>query len=156
MFNLSAIFLLALVAVCLACKCKEQTTKESFCNAHWVSHVKIHVRVGKQGLPQGSARKGLNNLKYTVEHKKIFKKPANMTSLPDEIFTPSEAPACGLKITAGKEYLLAGRVESPGALYTVLCGQVLPDKREAAQYENVLEWQNVPQILAQQLENIKC
>ncbi|CAP30619.1 Protein CBR-TAG-225 [Caenorhabditis briggsae] len=153
---LTVALLSALLAVSSACKCKEQSTKESFCNAHWVSHVKVKVRVGKQGLPEGSERKGLNNLRYTVQHVEVFKKPSNMTTLPDEIYTPSESPACGLTIAAGHEYLLAGRVEGPNALYTVLCGQVLPDDRSQTSFENVLEWKNVPQSLQTQIKAIKC
>lgn len=71
--SLSLVILSVLIAVTLACKCREQSTKESFCNAHWVSHVKVKVRVGKQGLPEGSERKGLNNLRYTVQHVEVFK-----------------------------------------------------------------------------------
>ncbi|CAD6186916.1 unnamed protein product [Caenorhabditis auriculariae] len=148
--------LLLCVGALLACKCKDQSTKESFCKAHWVSHVKVKARVGKQGLPEGSTRKGLNNLRYHVEHLDVFKKPENMTQLPEEIFTPSETPACGIKIDAGKEYLLAGRVETPSALFTVICGQVLSDNPAENQYENVLQWQNVPQSLRSQLSSIKC
>ncbi|CAI2353351.1 unnamed protein product [Caenorhabditis sp. 36 PRJEB53466] len=150
------LLLSVLVAVTVACKCKDQSTKESFCNAHWVSHVKVKIRVGKQGLPEGSERKGLNNLRYTVEHVEVFKKPANLTVLPNEIFTPSESPACGLVIGAGREYLLAGRVEGNSALYTVLCGQVLPDDKSKSSFENVLEWKNVPQTLQTQIKAIKC
>ncbi|PAV69533.1 hypothetical protein WR25_12000 [Diploscapter pachys] len=68
-----------------------------------------------------------------------------MTELPNEIYTPSERPACGLVIEAGKEYLLAGRIES-GVPFTVLCGQVLPDDSGATEYENVLEWQKATKM----------
>uniref|UniRef100_A0A8R1IQV2 NTR domain-containing protein n=1 Tax=Caenorhabditis japonica TaxID=281687 RepID=A0A8R1IQV2_CAEJA len=86
----------------------------------------------------------------------VTRTPANLTTLPNEIFTPSESPACGLKIDAGKEYLLAGRVEGPNALFTVLCGQVLPDDRAAVAFENVLEWKNVPEALQTEIKAIKC
>ncbi|CAI5453142.1 unnamed protein product [Caenorhabditis angaria] len=150
------VLLFCLLALSFCCKCKDQTTQESFCGAHWVSHVKVIARVAKQGLPADTSRKGLNNLRYTVQHVKVFKTPANLTTLPSEIFTPSESPACGLKISAGHEYLLAGRVEGASSLYTVLCGQVVPDSSTSTEFEKVLEWKNVPASLPAQLAAIKC
>ena len=38
-----------------------------------VSHVKVKVRMSKQPLPTGASRKGLNNIKYSVDHIKVFK-----------------------------------------------------------------------------------
>ncbi|CAJ0582613.1 unnamed protein product, partial [Mesorhabditis spiculigera] len=151
---LKLLVFVSLVYVAYSCKCQTQTTKEAYCRAEWVSHLKVKVRVSKQPLPAGSTRKGLNNLKYGVEHVHVYKKPANMSQLPDEIFTPSESPACGLIIEAGTEYLLAGSFNG-GSLYTVLCGQVLPDNRSEDQFENVLQWKKVPADFDKTLQAIK-
>ncbi|KJH43226.1 hypothetical protein DICVIV_10762 [Dictyocaulus viviparus] len=134
---------------------QNQTSQESFCAADWVSHVKVKLRISKQPLPAGSSRRGLNNIRYAVSHLDVYKKPSNMTELPTDIYTPSESPACGLTIIgAGKEYLLAGRVLN-GTLYTVLCGQILPDNPSEELYEVVLEWQKVPKALVEKLEKNK-
>ena len=87
------------IVLSIACKCQTQTTQQAFCAAHWgqfqkeiakkppynyysldliraiisVSHVKVKVRLTKQPLPQGSARKGLNNIRYAVQHVNVFK-----------------------------------------------------------------------------------
>ncbi|ETN69139.1 hypothetical protein NECAME_05356 [Necator americanus] len=104
----------------------------------------------KQPLPAGSSRKGLNNIRYAVNHERIYKRPPGVSNLPAEIYTPSEPPACGLIIDAGKEYLLAGQMHN-GTLHTVLCGQVPVDNPTEALYENVLEWKNVPKELQEKL-----
>ncbi|GMT08892.1 hypothetical protein PFISCL1PPCAC_189, partial [Pristionchus fissidentatus] len=156
MNSLLIVCFLAVASVSLACKCKEQTAKESFCNAHWVSHLKIKLRVSKQPVPGDNTRKGLNNIRYAVEHLETFKKPANMTKLPEEIFTPSESPACGLILDVGKEYLLAGRVAPGGTLSTVICGQVRPDDRSEELFENVLEWKKVPTSFPPKMKAMNC
>uniref|UniRef100_A0A1I7XMS5 NTR domain-containing protein n=1 Tax=Heterorhabditis bacteriophora TaxID=37862 RepID=A0A1I7XMS5_HETBA len=120
-----------------------------------VSHVKVALRVTKQPMPVGSSRKGLNNIRYVVEHMHVYKKPSNISVLPSEIYTPSEPPACGLLIHSGKEYLLAGRIEN-SSLFTVLCGQVLLDNPSEDLFENVLEWKNVPVNLQQSLSTFHC
>ncbi|PIO60998.1 hypothetical protein TELCIR_17493 [Teladorsagia circumcincta] len=72
--NICSIVLLTIsLYVCYACKCKTQTSQESFCAADWVSHVKVKLRVSKQPMPPGSPRKGLNNHRYAVEHIKVYK-----------------------------------------------------------------------------------
>ncbi|CAJ0589896.1 unnamed protein product [Cylicocyclus nassatus] len=143
------------VTLSLTCKCKTQTAEESFCAANWVSHVRIKLRISKQPMPPGTGRKGLNNIRYAVIHEKVFKRPSGVANLPAEIYTPSEPPACGLIIDAGKEYLLAGRMLN-GTLHTVLCGQVLADNPSEELYENVLEWKKVPRQLITKLESIDC
>ncbi|RCN30707.1 tissue inhibitor of metalloproteinase [Ancylostoma caninum] len=143
------------VSITHACKCKTQTTEESFCAADWVSHVRVKLRVSKQPMPPGSARKGLNNLRYAVNHVRVYKRPNGVGNLPAEIYTPSEPPACGLIIEAGKEYLLAGKIHN-GTLHTVLCGQVLGDNPTEELYENVLEWSKVPKQLQEKLPTINC
>ncbi|WKX90685.1 hypothetical protein Q1695_009492 [Nippostrongylus brasiliensis] len=143
------------VSVCIACKCKTQTSQESFCAADWVSHVSVKLRVSKQPMPPGSPRKGLNNHRYAVKHVKVFKKPAGVAELPAEIYTPSEPPACGLIIDSGHDYLLAGKNYN-STLFTVLCGQVLADNPSEELYENVLEWKKVPQPLIEKLSSFKC
>ncbi|KAK6024388.1 hypothetical protein OSTOST_09800 [Ostertagia ostertagi] len=83
------------------------------------------------------------------------KKPSDLKTLPAEIYTPSEPPACGLLIDTGKEYLLAGKIHN-GTLLTVLCGQVLVDNPAEELYENVLEWKKVPKQLQEKLTTFKC
>ncbi|KAF8384824.1 cri-2, partial [Pristionchus pacificus] len=156
MNSLTLFTLLALATISLACKCKEQTAKESFCQAHWVSHLKIKLRVSKQPVPGDETRKGLNNIRYAVEHLEVFKKPSNLTALPNEIFTPSEPPACGLILDVGKEYLLAGRVAPGGTLSTVICGQVRPDDTREELFENVLEWKKVPTSFPPKMKEMQC
>ncbi|VDM76669.1 unnamed protein product, partial [Strongylus vulgaris] len=75
-----------------------------------------------------------------------YDRPSGVSNLPAEIYTPSEPPACGLIIDAGKEYLLtaklgdyrrygSGKINN-GTLHTVLCGQVLVDNPSEELYEN--------------------
>uniref|UniRef100_A0A1I8A6E0 NTR domain-containing protein n=1 Tax=Steinernema glaseri TaxID=37863 RepID=A0A1I8A6E0_9BILA len=135
-----------------ACKCRVQVPNVSYCQAHWVSHARILIRQTKQKLPDGSPRKGLNNIKYSVKHVDTYKVPKELNgTLPTSVFTPSEAPACGLFLDAGKEYLLAGRFED-GILMTVLCGQILYDNPKQSEFENVLEWEQVPDTLRNRLK----
>uniref|UniRef100_A0A7E4UT26 NTR domain-containing protein n=1 Tax=Panagrellus redivivus TaxID=6233 RepID=A0A7E4UT26_PANRE len=136
------------VTVTLACKCQFQPAQVSFCKAHWVAHTKIDLRQTKQANP---TRKGLNNIRYKVTYGDVFKKPDNISSLPTDIYTPSEPPACGLLLEAGKEYLLAGRIVN-GTATTVLCGQILQDDPEAQTYEKVLEWGEVAASLKNRLK----
>ncbi|KAK0410800.1 hypothetical protein QR680_005328 [Steinernema hermaphroditum] len=135
-----------------SCKCRVQVPNVSYCQAHWVSHARILIRQTKQKMPDGSPRKGLNNIKYSVKHIDTFKVPNELNgTLPTSVFTPSEAPACGLFLDAGKEYLLAGRYED-GILMTVLCGQILYDDPKQSEFENVLEWEQVPDTLQNRLK----
>uniref|UniRef100_A0A9J2QAY5 NTR domain-containing protein n=1 Tax=Ascaris lumbricoides TaxID=6252 RepID=A0A9J2QAY5_ASCLU len=97
-------------AATYGCTCQSQTPLQSYCRADWVSHLRVKFRVTKQPMPNNPLRKGFTNIRYGAHHIRIYKVPpqfANST-LPTEIFTPSEAAACGLVLEAGKEYLLAG------------------------------------------------
>ncbi|CAJ0950444.1 unnamed protein product, partial [Mesorhabditis belari] len=145
----------AFLSIAFACKCQDLSAKDAFCRATWVSHLKVKLRITKQPLPEGSTRKGLNNLRYGVEHLQVFKKPSNLSTLPNEIFTPSEPPACGLIVEAGREYLLAGSLNGD-ALYTVLCGQILPDNKLGETIESRLEWKNIPNGYEKVLQGFQC
>uniref|UniRef100_A0AC35FMV8 NTR domain-containing protein n=1 Tax=Panagrolaimus sp. PS1159 TaxID=55785 RepID=A0AC35FMV8_9BILA len=146
------IFFIGFICISEACKCQEQKAKEAFCKAHWVAHAKVQIRQTKTKMPENPSRPGLNNIRYNVEYGKIYKSPADLKGeLPKEIYTPSERPACGLLIDAGKEYLLAGRYEN-GTMTTVLCGQILSDDSNKETFESVLEWKNVPKTLQNRLD----
>uniref|UniRef100_A0A914E3A2 NTR domain-containing protein n=1 Tax=Acrobeloides nanus TaxID=290746 RepID=A0A914E3A2_9BILA len=140
--------------IVMSCKCQSQTAKVSYCNAHWVARVQILTRQTKQKMPEGSERRGLNNIRYNVKYVNVYKTPNEFknATLPESIYTPSERPACGIILEAGKEYLLAGRYVN-NIMLTQLCGQVLSDDPTKETFENVFEWQNVPKALEQNLQS---
>ncbi|KHN88642.1 Putative metalloproteinase inhibitor [Toxocara canis] len=146
----------SLIAAVNGCKCETQTPLESFCRADWVSHLRVKLRITKQPMLDNPLRKGLTNIKYLVHHIRIYKEPPEFSNgtLPVEIFTPSEAPACGLMLEAGNEYLLSGSV-SEGTLTTLLCGQVLDDDATSRTFENVLKWSMVSEKFQQWLDEDK-
>ncbi|KAK6053467.1 hypothetical protein COOONC_09029 [Cooperia oncophora] len=96
-----------------------------------------------------------SSLQTGLNQSSVLQKPSDLKTLPGEIYTPSEPPACGLLIDVGKEYLLAGKIHN-GTLLTVLCGQVLVDNPAEELYENVLEWKKVPKQLQEKLTTFKC
>ncbi|CAJ0960986.1 unnamed protein product, partial [Mesorhabditis belari] len=177
MFFCYLLIIFAIIPSISVCLCAPSPVNATFCQADWgkesngtltmeicdqivpkPKNVELKwekLRITKQPLPEGSTRKGLNNLRYGVEHLQVFKKPSNLSTLPNEIFTPSEPPACGLIVEAGREYLLAGSLNGD-ALYTVLCGQILPDNKLGETIESRLEWKNIPNGYEKVLQGFQC
>ncbi|GMS78482.1 hypothetical protein PENTCL1PPCAC_657, partial [Pristionchus entomophagus] len=80
-------------------------------------------------------RKGLNNIRYAVEHLEVFKKPSVLASLPSTVYGHS---VCALHTAnEGEEYLLAGGFRD-GLLTTSFCGQVRPNVDGV--WAPVLDW----------------
>ncbi|KAI6199463.1 CRE-CRI-2 protein [Aphelenchoides besseyi] len=97
--------------VVFSCKCAPVSPRDTFCQAKWVSHVKV---MDKRTSSDHST------VVYTVEHIDVYK---NMTdSLGTEVVTPESSAACGVTVLkTGKEYLLAGTVANGNELRIVSC-----------------------------------
>ncbi|GMR46903.1 hypothetical protein PMAYCL1PPCAC_17098 [Pristionchus mayeri] len=102
--------------------------RETFCDADWVSHVKVDLR---EEIDL-SERAGVCDIRYGVIHLEVFKKPANMDSLPSEVFGSSMG---GFSLEEGKEYLLCGGITEEGTL-SCIGGQVKTESVEGM----VAEW----------------
>uniref|UniRef100_A0AC35U178 NTR domain-containing protein n=1 Tax=Rhabditophanes sp. KR3021 TaxID=114890 RepID=A0AC35U178_9BILA len=115
------------------CDCKPKTAKEAFCNADWVSHLKIvkknlvNTTDDETGLPSGA------QLSYSVKHIDVFKKPATIKKLSDNVGTRISSAACGLDyLQEGHEYLLSGSVDEKGKLFVGSCGQIQSDSTNSS------------------------
>ncbi|KAI6213166.1 NTR domain-containing protein [Aphelenchoides besseyi] len=110
MIRLLVLFQLTFVVV-FSCKCSTVSPRDTFCQAKWVSHVKV---MDKRTSSDRST------VVYTVEHIDVYK---NMTDpLGTEIVTPESSAACGVTdLKTGKEYLLAGTVANGSELRIVSC-----------------------------------
>ncbi|GMT36686.1 hypothetical protein PFISCL1PPCAC_27983 [Pristionchus fissidentatus] len=104
--------------------------KETFNEADWVSHVKIDNQVVGDHETEG-----FNNIKYTVIHLEVFKKPSSFDSLPSLVYGSSVG---NLMLEEGKEYLLCGGSED-GKIFCV-GGQVKPEEV----FRTVAEWNQIP------------
>ncbi|GMR46908.1 hypothetical protein PMAYCL1PPCAC_17103 [Pristionchus mayeri] len=119
--------------------------KETFCDADWVSHIRLLTKeVGElvPGSPQG-----IENIRYEVEHVEVFKKPTDVDALSTEIFGSSLGD---LRLEEGKEYLLCGRVKD-GKLSCAACGQVKPEEV----YLLVAEWNEIPASFIEEMKNFE-
>ncbi|KAI1719547.1 tissue inhibitor of metalloproteinase domain-containing protein [Ditylenchus destructor] len=137
-----------------ACKCRVQLPFVSYCNAHWVAHTRIESRQPEQKMPPGIVdRQVFKNFHYKVNHIDTFKFPEelNRTTLPKDIYSAQEDAACGIVLEQGHEYLLTGRYVN-GTMLTTLCGQILYDDLKKAKYEDILEWNEVPNSLRNRLK----
>ncbi|VDL80119.1 unnamed protein product [Nippostrongylus brasiliensis] len=122
------------VAVSEACSCLPAgSPKEAFCSSDFVSHVKVT----KKNDPNTCAG-GIQNVKYTVQHIKVYRKPSSSYQLSNTIETASNSAACGVNLEVGKEYLLGD-----GVLHIGLCG-------------TSTEWSNVPKKDKDALATYKC
>ncbi|PIO64246.1 hypothetical protein TELCIR_14133, partial [Teladorsagia circumcincta] len=101
------------------------------------SHVKVKAKVDPNRNSDG-----LENIRYTVEHICVYRKPATLKQLSNEIVTASNSAACGIELTVGQEYLIGG-AEDYGVLRGYLCGLVQ-------------EWSTVPNNDRDALKTFKC
>ncbi|GMR42915.1 hypothetical protein PMAYCL1PPCAC_13110, partial [Pristionchus mayeri] len=107
---------------------------ETYLEADWVSHVRLMSEEIRELNPEGVH--GMNNIRYTVHHIEVFKKPPWMFALSTEIFGSSLGH---LMLEEGKEYLLCGEF-SEGILCCTPYGQVKPDEISHL----VAEWNQIP------------
>ncbi|KAK5971836.1 Tissue inhibitor of metalloproteinase [Trichostrongylus colubriformis] len=138
------------IALSMACFCTPaQSTKESFCKADWVSHVKV------LGMKTHHGSNG--DTIYILEHKNVFKKPKDVKLLPNNINTPSSDAACGLKLLKDKEYLLAGAIQGGYYYITLRCSQIVDDKPlKTTEFGMPIEWKHVSQATKSSLKIINC
>jgi len=152
--ELIILLLISTIYVVNGCKCQLQKPSFSYCNAHWVAHAKIISRLDNQAIPSGIPdRQSYGNTRYTVSFIRPFKtiKESNGT-MPAIVYTPTEDGACGLLLESGHEYLLSGRFVN-GTMTTALCGQILLDNLKESIKHDILEWNEVPASLQNQLVN---
>ncbi|KAF8365471.1 hypothetical protein PRIPAC_83300 [Pristionchus pacificus] len=112
MFSLRIlIVLLLLLGTADACSCMQSIPEQIYCRSQFVSTVSVKQVIVKPF-----------RLVYNVEHLQIFKQPANST-LPTKISTPSQSATCGVRLTVGKDVLLAGDFER-GRLSISSCAMI--------------------------------
>ncbi|EPB68032.1 tissue inhibitor of metalloproteinase [Ancylostoma ceylanicum] len=146
---LRALILAACIAVSFSCKCRKLPAKEAYCNADWVSHVKVTASKIVQDEMVGERRQ------YTVKHVKVLKNPPGCSSLPTEVFTSSSSASCGVSLDVGKEYLLSGSYEDK-SLSSGSCGQISSDDPNDSFFGIVPEWKDVSEKFLKQIESFKC
>nr|CDJ82969.1 Proteinase inhibitor I35 domain containing protein [Haemonchus contortus] len=100
-----------------ACSCLPfSSLEEEFCFSEWVSHVRATGRVRQNST-------GFRPYYiYGIEHIKMYKNPSNTTNLPNRVYTATQSAACGITLRNNTEYLLGGRVDDNGTLFSNLCG----------------------------------
>ncbi|VDL77296.1 unnamed protein product [Nippostrongylus brasiliensis] len=104
------LILLTSLAASKACSCIfPGTPKDAFCAADFVSHLKVISKQDPTGCPGASF-----NVKYTVRHIKVFRKSSKVKQLSTVLETSTSS--CGLMLTVGREYLIAGNIGEDGAL----------------------------------------
>uniref|UniRef100_A0A0K0EMX3 NTR domain-containing protein n=1 Tax=Strongyloides stercoralis TaxID=6248 RepID=A0A0K0EMX3_STRER len=137
-----------------ACKCAPKKPSIIFCNNDWTSHVKI---IGKYIVESDENNTGNilvygTNILYHVEHSEEFKKPKNITTLPNVIFTPQSGATCGIMgLEVEKEYLLSGRY-TQGTLHINSCSQMYAEG--SSDYgATPQQWNTVPEIQKNMLRN---
>ncbi|WKY11710.1 hypothetical protein Q1695_003353 [Nippostrongylus brasiliensis] len=134
------------IAFTTACSCFPQPPKENFCQADFVSRVKVT----KYQNPHND-NTGIHDVIYSVTHIKIYKKPPSVYSLPPVVYTPSNGATCGITLDVGKQYLLSGSHNDDGTLHVYICGQVSDDG-----YGGASLWANVSPALRANLTTFHC
>ncbi|GMT02529.1 hypothetical protein PENTCL1PPCAC_24703, partial [Pristionchus entomophagus] len=117
--------------------------KETFCDADWVSHIKLVSQEIGELVPGGD----ISNIRYTVEHVEMFKKPTAMETLSAEILGSTLG---NLRLIEGKEYLLCGRVKDD-KLNCTACGQVKPEEV----FYLVAEWNQIPESFIEEMRGFE-
>ncbi|CAJ0949826.1 unnamed protein product, partial [Mesorhabditis belari] len=147
-FSSGFIFFLSFITILFGCGCAPGTMQETFCQADWVSHVRV--------LAQQPSTNPLQSA-FTVQHIQIFKSPGGMMTLPQFVTTPINSAACGLPIMAGKDYLLSGTLQN-NALSSFSCGQLRPDNLiDPSMTVGLLpEWQQLPIGFVESLQVMQC
>ncbi|CAD5233091.1 unnamed protein product [Bursaphelenchus xylophilus] len=124
-------FLMPCISAVSGCKCKNTTNEEAYCEAKWISHLKV--------LEKKQSHDRLTTI-YTVEHIDIFKKPDG--DLPTEFISPSFSGSCGISaLKPGEEYLLTGTIANGFELRAVSC---LFFNVEGSNLLGAVEWKAVP------------
>ncbi|KAF8372556.1 hypothetical protein PRIPAC_78985 [Pristionchus pacificus] len=107
-------------------------SQEAYCDAEWVSHISlIHQEVLEL---EGDGN--INNVRYSVEHIDVFKKPASMDALTEDVYGSTLGD---LMLEEGKQYLLCGKYFD-GKLSCTSYGQVKPEGIDGL----VAEWNQIP------------
>ncbi|KIH63225.1 tissue inhibitor of metalloproteinase [Ancylostoma duodenale] len=113
------IILCSSVSIAFACSCFPQSANDAFCEADWVSRVKVNCFHNPH-----NDETGMYDVIYTVKHIRIYKKPAHVSTLPPLVYTPSNGATCGLYMEVGKEYLLSGRVTRLHDICSITCANL--------------------------------
>ncbi|KIH67272.1 tissue inhibitor of metalloproteinase [Ancylostoma duodenale] len=137
------------IAMSFSCKCRKLPANEAYCNADWVSHVKVIASKTVEDKMVGPRRQ------YTVKHIRVLKDPPGCSSLPAEVFTSSSSASCGVSLDVGKEYLLSGGCEDK-TLSSGSCGQISSDDPNDNFFGIVPEWKDVSAKFLKQIEGFKC
>ncbi|EYB85437.1 hypothetical protein Y032_0298g1760 [Ancylostoma ceylanicum] len=146
-FSVIASFAL-LIPVIFSCRCPILPSKEAFCRADWVSHARI---LSKMFLPI----EGMNDVRYTLRHIKIYKNVNETCPLFNHVLTSSESSACGLVLETKKEYLLSGSYYD-GEYHTSSCFQVVTDDPADSFSGNLMEWKHVTPGFEMRLNSFEC
>ncbi|KAF8370948.1 hypothetical protein PRIPAC_77377 [Pristionchus pacificus] len=120
--------------------------KETYVDADWVSRIKLLRQEIGQLIPDSP--QGIENIKYTVEHIEVFKKPSSLRELSSEI---SGSTLGNLLMLEGNEYLLCGRMKENGKLSCAACGQVKPDEI----YYLVAKWNDIPAAFIEEMKTFQ-
>ncbi|VDP16573.1 unnamed protein product [Heligmosomoides polygyrus] len=94
---------------------------------------------------------GMNDVVYSVKHIRVYKNSENGTTIPNEVYTPSNGATCGVDMVIGTEYLLSGTREPDLSLHVYLCGQVSDEG-----YGGVTEWADISAALRSNLTLFQC
>ncbi|CAJ0921971.1 unnamed protein product, partial [Mesorhabditis belari] len=151
---LSTIFL----PVVYGCSCYWSPPQKQFCDADWVSHVRIR---SSKILSDQSSKEGrllvfdqLSDRVFDVEHIEVFKRPSNLTALPNTLSTKLYESLCGLNLNLAnkdEQFLLAGRLVDKQLRFD-LCSQVAPSDYYPKNYR----WEAYPSDFPETLRAIKC
>ncbi|CEF62573.1 Netrin domain and Proteinase inhibitor I35, tissue inhibitor of metalloproteinase family and Tissue inhibitor of metalloproteinases-like, OB-fold domain-containing protein [Strongyloides ratti] len=137
-----------------SCKCAPRKPSIIFCNNDWTSYVKIIGKYKVENYEDNSSNVLMfgTNILYHTENNEVFKKPENLTTLPNVIFTPQSGATCGIMgLEVGKEYLLSGSYNK-GILQINSCNQMYAEG--SSDYgATPQEWSNVPTIQKTMLKN---
>ncbi|EPB71420.1 tissue inhibitor of metalloproteinase [Ancylostoma ceylanicum] len=152
------------LSVAFACSCFPQSANDAFCQADWVSRVKVNCFHNPH-----NDETGMYDVIYAITHIRIYKKPGSVSTLSSLVYTPSNGATCGLYMEVGREYLLsggaaafhssrlthmqeiAGTRQPDGSPHVYLCGQVTDSG-----FGGVSEWSNVSPALRANLTTFQC
>ncbi|EYC05026.1 hypothetical protein Y032_0084g1739 [Ancylostoma ceylanicum] len=134
------------LSVAFACSCFPQSANDAFCQADWVSRVKVNCFHNPH-----NDETGMYDVIYAITHIRIYKKPGSVSTLSSLVYTPSNGATCGLYMEVGREYLLSGTRQPDGSPHVYLCGQVTDSG-----FGGVSEWSNVSPALRANLTTFQC
>ncbi|RCN26347.1 hypothetical protein ANCCAN_27927 [Ancylostoma caninum] len=98
---------------------------------------------------------GLNDVRYTLHHIKIYRNSNETCRLSNYVLTSSESSACGLDLEVRREYLLSGSYYD-GEYHTSSCFQVVTDDPADGFSGNLMEWKDVTPGFEMRLSSFEC